>query len=415
VSVIPALKPPPFSLLAKPTGATCNLACKSCFYLGKEGLYPGSNFRMPDKVLKVYLRQLLNVQERSDVCVSWQGGEPTLMGLDFFQRSIELVRKYKRPGQRVEYTLQTNGILLNDNWCAFFKEHNFLIGLSLDGIPEMHNLNRVNKAGQGSFDQVKRSWDLLQKHNVDTNILCAVHAANAYHPQEVYRFFRDKLHARYIQFIPIVERVGRPRRSQANMGWQDSRETVFLNNQEGDYVSQRSVKPGQYGTFLINIFDEWVHHDVGTVFVQAFDSALTSWCHLPASVCIFQEVCGSSLVLEHNGDLYSCDHFVEPGFRLGNILEKSMLELVSAPEQRQFGLAKRDHLPAYCKECDVLFACHGECPRNRFILTPDGTEEGLNYLCSDYKLFFKHINRSMKIMAALLQHGRSAAEIMQMI
>jgi uncharacterized protein len=383
--------------------------------LSKEKLYPGSSFRMSDEVLKAYIQQLLASQQAPEVSVSWQGGEPMLMGLDFFKRSVELVKKYKKPDQHVTYTLQTNGTRLDDDWCAFFKEHNFLIGLSMDGLPEMHNTYRVDKGGQGSFDPVKCGWDLLQKHKVDTNILCALHAANASQPLEVYRFFRDDLQARFIQFIPIVERLTPKTRVPAEKGWRElPGEKRSLNVQEGDLVSRRSVQAEQYGSFLIDVFEEWVHHDVGTVFVQTFDSALASWCHLPASVCIFQETCGLSLVLEHNGDLYSCDHFVEPGYCLGNILEIPMIQLVTSSRQRQFGLDKRDRLPSYCRACEVSFACHGECPRNRFLRTPGGDEEGLNYLCAGYRLFFHHVDRHMRIMADLLRQGRAPAEIMQM-
>jgi uncharacterized protein len=390
---------PAFHLLAKPTGATCNLACEYCFYLDKESLYPGSSFRMSDEVLRAYIRQLLAAQPGPEVNVSWQGGEPTLMGLEFFQRSANFVRKYKRPDQHITYTLQTNGILLDDAWCSFFKKHDFLIGLSMDGPSALHNAYRVNKGGQGSFDQVRRAWDLLQKHGVDTNILCTVHAANASHPLDVYRFFRDDLRARFIQFIPIVERVS---------------VNDLLNGSDRFPVSARSVQPEQFGQFLVDVFDEWVRHDVGTVFIQTFDSALASWYGVPANVCIFQETCGSALVLEHNGNLYSCDHFVEPAYRLGNILETPMAELVSSERQRQFGLDKRDRLPAICRSCDVRFACHGECPRNQFLQTPDGPGKELNYLCAGYKLFFHHVDQPMRLMADLLRQGRAPAEIMQM-
>jgi uncharacterized protein len=383
-------KTQPFHLLVKPTGAACNLACEYCFYLEKESLYPGAGFRMSDEVLRAYIKQLLASQP-FEVNVSWQGGEPTLMGLDFFQRSVAMVKKYRRPGQQVTYTLQTNGTRLDDAWCSFFKQNGFLIGLSMDGPAELHDAYRVDKAKHGSFDSVRRAWDLLQKHQVETNILCAVHAANAPHPLEVYRFFRDELQARFIQFIPIVEQSAPGEPS----------------------VSPRSVKPEQYGQFLSDIFDEWVQHDVGTVFVQAFDSALASWYRVPASICIFQETCGQSLILEHNGDLYSCDHFVEPAYLLGNILQIPLVELVASSRQRQFGLDKRDRLPDYCRNCDVRFACHGECPRNRFLKTPDSRESGLNYLCAGYKLFFHHVDMPMRRMADLLRQGRAPAGIMQ--
>ncbi len=395
----------PFTLLAKPTGAACNLACEYCFYLGKDSLYPGSPLRMTDQVLKAYIKQLLASSTGQEISISWQGGEPTLMGLDFFRRSVELVKRYRRPGQVVTYTMQTNGTRLDEEWCEFFRRHNFLIGLSMDGPANMHDAYRLNKGGEGTFDQVKQSWELLNKHQVDTNILCTVHAANALHPLEVYRFFRDGLGARFIQFLPIVERLALEAAPTHN-----GKEAEYSRTQ---LVSPRSVTPKQFGRFLIEIFDEWVQHDVGSMFIQAFDAALASWCHLPASLCIFQEVCGSSLVLEHNGDLYSCDHFVQSEHRLGNILEQPMAELANSPRQLQFGLNKRDGLPEYCRKCECLFACHGECPRNRFSSTPDGTESGLNYLCEGYHMFFKHVDLPMRRMANLIRSGRPAAEIMQ--
>jgi uncharacterized protein len=372
-----------FSLLVKPAGADCNLACEYCFYLSKGKFYPNSSSRMRDEVLQEYIRQLLASQTGQEVNVAWQGGEPTLMGLDFFKRSVELVNENRRPDQKVSYALQTNGTLLNDDWCAFFKENHFLIGLSLDGPEKMHNAYRFDKGGKGSFDRARQGWDMLQKHEVDTNILCAVNAANVNHPLEVYHFFRDGLKAQFIQFIPIVE--------------------------QGPLRSGILSEP--YGSFLIEIFDEWVRRDVGKIFVQIFDSALASWCGLWASVCVFQETCGQSLVMEHNGDVYSCDHFVTPENLLGNIHETTMNRLAASANQQRFGMDKRDKLPTYCKECDVLFACHGECPKNRFARTPDG-KEGLNYLCAGYRMFFRHIDRPMQIIADLLSKGRAAEEIM---
>jgi len=420
MSIHPGNAPSTFHLMAKPTGPVCNLACKYCFYREKESLYPGSHFRMSANVLDAYIKQLLMFQQSPEVCVAWQGGEPTLMGLDFFQSSIELVKKYKRPGQQATYTLQTNGTRVDDVWCAFFKNNNFLIGLSIDGPPDLHDAYRVNKGGKGSFKQVKKAWELLQKHGVDTNILCAVHAANASHPLGVYRFFRDELQARFLQFIPIVERLAPGSSLQVENGqpgMQGEKRSTF--ERENQLVSPRSVKPEQYGHFLIDIFDAWVHYDVGKVFVQAFDSALAGWCGFPANVCIFQETCGLSLVLEHNGDVYSCDHFVVPDHRLGNIMVTPLLELVSASCQIRFGLDKRDRLPDNCRGCDVRFVCHGECPRNRFLKSvSDETENcsggNLNYLCAGYKMFFHHIDRPMRAMATLLRQQRAPAEIMQM-
>jgi uncharacterized protein len=400
--------PPAFHLLAKPTGAICNLDCKYCFFLSKDLLYPGSRFRMADELLETYIRQLLEAHRTPEVNVAWQGGEPTLMGLDFFQRSVEYVQKYRRPGQQVQYTIQTNGTQIDDEWAAFFKAHNFLVGISIDGPQEMHDAYRVNKGGAGSFEQVMRGWRRLREFQVDVNILCTVHAANQDGPLDVYRFFRDELGAEFIQFIPIVERVEPGLIPLADIGWSDRP----LYKQQGNLVTGRSVNAAAYGRFLAEIFDEWVRRDVGQVFVQIFDVTLGSYLG-QHSLCIFSPTCGNALALEHNGDLYSCDHYVEPDYLLGNIQSTHMIELIASEKQRQFGQDKLETLPRYCRECEVRFACHGGCPRNRFISTPDG-EPGLNYLCAGYKQFFNHVRQPMTIMADLLRRGRYAYEVMQL-
>ncbi len=392
----PASVPDRFHVLAKPSGPICNLDCEYCFFLSKERLYPGDRFRMDDDVLREYLRQLLESHTDGDVTIAWQGGEPTLMGVDFFIRGIEIIEELRRPSQRIEHTIQTNGTLLTDEWCAFLKRNDFLVGISIDGPPGMHDAYRVDKKGRPTFDRVLRGYERLQRHGVDTNILCTVNRANQDHGLEVYRYLRDDLGARFLQLIPIVER---------------DNDTGF---QEGDQVTNRSVEPEAWGRFLVAVFDEWVCHDVGTVFVTTFDSALASWCGLPQLVCIFGETCGNAVALEHNGDLYSCDHFVEPDYLLGNIKETHLLDLLASPQQRAFGEAKRDTLPRYCQECDVRFACNGECPKNRFTLTPDG-EPGLNYLCAGYKSFFTHADGLMRVMADLLRQGRYADEVRDVI
>ena len=429
----PVNAPSHFHVMAKPTGAICNLDCEYCFFLSKEALYPGSPFRMKEDVLEAYVKQIIESQLAPQVTITWQGGEPTLMGLEFFQGCMGLVNKYARKGMRVENSIQTNGTKLDDDWCAFFKENHFLVGLSLDGTREMHDAYRVDKSGEGTFDRVMQAARLLQKHEVDFNILCTVHTANADHPLDVYRFFRDQVGTDFIQFIPIVERATPETLPIANRGWGDrsfqdkpgsdlpaqgEREILSAKSSgrplyklEGNLVTERSVNPEKWGRFLSIIFDEWVRNDVGKVFVQMFDSALGSWVGQGASLCIHRETCGDALVLEHNGDLYSCDHFVEPDYFLGNIKETHMLELVASDQQRKFGTDKRDTLPQYCLDCEVRFACHGGCPRNRFIETPDG-EAGLNYLCAGYRTFFNHINRPMKIMAMLLRQNRYADEVM---
>lgn len=401
-------------VLAKPTGAICNLDCKYCFFLSKEMLYPGDRFRMSDELLETYIRQLLEMQPLGEVNVAWQGGEPTLMGIEFFRRAVEHVERHRKAGQNIQHTIQTNGTLLDDEWCAFFKLHNVLVGLSVDGPQPMHDAYRVNKRGVGSFSDVMQGYQLLREHEVDVNILCTIHAANAEHPLDVYRFFRDEMQASYMQFIPIVERTTEAMIPLANLGWgkrPGADRPLYL--QHGAQVTERSVTAEQFGRFLTTIFDEWVRRDVGKVFVQTFDVALGSWLG-QHNLCIFSPTCGNAVALEHNGDLYSCDHYVEPEYLLGNISKTPMDALVSSPKQRAFGQHKRDSLPKYCRECPVLFACYGECPRNRFISTPDG-EPGLNYLCAGYKRFFNHINPAMNTMAGLLRQNRFADEIMQSI
>ena len=357
---------------------------------------------------------MLDAQSTPEISLNWQGGEPTLMGLDFFKRSVEYAEKYKKPGQKLFYTIQTNGTKIDHDWAVFFKQNNFLVGLSMDGPKDLHDVYRVNKGGQGSFDQVMRGWETMMTHEVDVNILCTVNAANGNHPLEVYHFFRDDLKAQYMQFIPIVERATAETLALANTGWSEHPGIDRpLYTQNGDLVTERSVKPEQFGRFLISIFDEWINGDVGKVFVQSFDVSLANWLGQP-SLCIFQRTCGESLVLEHNGDLYSCDHFVEPAYLLGNIKKTHLIDLVSSDQQHKFGQDKYDTLPQYCRECEVLFACYGECPRNRFTHTPMG-EPNLNYLCAGYKLFFNHIIHPMTIMAQLLRAGRFADEVMKIL
>jgi uncharacterized protein len=382
--------------MAKPSGAACNLDCAYCFFLGKERLYPGSGFRMSVEVMEEYIRQYTQAQQVPEAIVAWQGGEPTLMGLEFFRRSLELAGEHAPPGMRVTYTMQTNGTLLDEAWCEFLRESGFLVGLSVDGPRELHDAYRLDRGGRGTFERVERAARLMQRHKVDFNILCTVNAANAGHPLEVYRFFRDELGVEWIQFIPIVERV-------------NCDGSTLL--QEGDTVTDRSVGPAQWGEFLIAVFDEWVRRDVGAMFVNYFEAAAASWVGAGAAMCITGETCGNALALEHNGDLYTCDHFVEPDHLLGNIMEVPMAELVASDKMRRFGEDKRDTLPRYCRECEVLFACRGECPKNRFSPAPNG-ETGLNYLCEGYKAFFTHIDSTMRIMADLLKRGRYADEIM---
>ena len=405
--------PQPYHLLAKPAGAACNLGCQYCFFLSKENLYPARKSPlMSDALLETYIRQLMQSSPGPQVDVAWQGGEPMLRGLDFFRRSVELANKYRQPQQCVLHTIQTNGTLIDDQWAAFFKQHNYLVGVSIDGPRHLHDTYRVNKRNEGSFDDVIRGWHCLRKHKVDVNILCTIHAANADFPLEVYRFFRDELDAQYIQFIPIVERATPETITLANQGWAGQRGTDRpLYMQSGNLVTERTVTAAQFGSFLTSIFDEWVQRDVGKVFVTTFDVALGSWMG-QHNACIISPTCGNALVLEHNGDVYSCDHYVEPGHLLGNVRRSPLKTLVTSEKQRRFGQDKYDTLPEYCRQCPVLFACYGECPRNRFIQTPTG-EAGLNYLCEGYKAFFTHIDQPMRQMVELLKQGRYADEIMQ--
>jgi uncharacterized protein len=395
-----SIPPPNFHVLAKPTGAICNLACTYCFYLDKERLYPDSSFRMSEAILEQYIRQLIAGHRASPVTVAWQGGEPTLMGLDFYRRAVEFQNQYRKPGMTFENTMQTNGILLDDAWCQFFKAHNFLIGISLDGPRDLHNAYRVDKNGKGSFDQVLRGLRLLQKHQVEYNVLTAVNHTNADHPLAVYRFLRDEVGARWMQFIPVVER---------------SHKLGHARCQDASQVAEHSVRPEQWGRFLTTIFDEWVRNDVGRVFVQTFEAAARNWMGLTSSgMCVFNETCGAALALEHNGDLYACDHYVEPAYRLGNIADTDIIDLLTSDRQRKFGQDKFDTLPHQCLACEVRFACHGECPKNRFSITAAG-EPGLNYLCSGWYHFFTHIAHPMNVIVSLLRAGYPAIEVMTLL
>jgi len=408
---LPINAPPRFHLLAKPSGSTCNIDCTYCFFLSKEALYPNEKNRMSDATLETYIRQLLESHRTPTVTVAWQGGEPTLMKVEFFRRSLELVEKYRRPGQRVEHTFQTNGILLDDEWCAFFKEHNFLVGLSVDGPRELHNEYRVDRSKKGTFDKVMNGWKLLHKHGVEFNVICTVNAANEKHGRAVYRFFRDEMDAKWIQFIPIVERASAETIDIANQGWSDQpNRKRLLYTQDGNLVTKRSVGGEQYGRFLVDVFEEWVRHDVGEVYVQLFDVTLEAYFgrHM---LCIHAPTCGYGPALEYNGDVYSCDHFVEPRYKLGNIHQTPLVQLVASAVQRKFGDDKRDSLTAQCQSCEVKPLCNGGCPKDRFATSRDG-EQGQNYLCAGLELFFKHTRPAMRTMAQLLQRGGAPSEIM---
>ncbi len=411
VFAMPSDGAPGFHLLAKPSGSTCNIDCTYCFFLSKEALYPNEKSRMSEATLETYIRQLIESHRTPEVTVAWQGGEPTLMRREFFERAVEIVEKYRRPGQTINHTFQTNGILLDDDWCEFFKMHDFLVGLSVDGPREIHDAYRVDRLARGTFDRVMDGWKLLQRHGVDFNILCTVNAANEHHGRDVYRSFRDDLGAKWVQFIPIVERASEETLGIANQGWSERPgRKRLLYTQTGNLVTERSVGGEQYGRFLVDVFEEWVRRDIGTVYVQLFDVTLEAFFgrHL---LCIHAPTCGLGPALEHNGDLYSCDHFVEPKFLLGNIHETHMSTLVASPTQRKFGRDKHDTLTAQCQGCKVRHLCNGGCPKDRFVLSRDG-EPGQNYLCAGLELFFMHTGPAFTAMAQLLQQHRAPSDVM---
>jgi len=399
-----------FHLLTKPVGPICNLDCKYCFYLEKEKLYPGEKqWRMSDAVLEEYIRQYIGSQPGPEINFAWQGGEPTLLGVDFFRKAVALQKKHAS-GKTVFNAIQTNGTLLDDGWCEFLAANKFLVGLSIDGPAELHDIYRVDKRQQPTFGAVMHGLELLKKHGVEFNTLTVVNRANSRQPLEVYRFLKG-IGSQFLQFIPLVERAASTEMKSA--GYEFAAPPLPGRPENVSAVTPWSGEAGQYGTFLCAIFDEWVRHDVGKTFVQLFDVALGNWLGLGSSLCVFAEKCGAALAIEHNGDLYSCDHYVYPRHKLGNVMNRSLGEMVNSPQQMKFGSDKLDSLPKFCRECEVRFACNGECPKHRFIRTPD-VEDGLNYLCPAYKKFFNHINPAMRAMARLLQTGQAPARIMEM-
>ena len=381
--------PDTFHVMAKPCGPLCNLDCRYCFYLSKESLFAaGTPRRMSDEVLAAYVQQHCAAQYGPEVIFAWQGGEPTLLGVKFFEQAVALQRRHAG-GRAVQNAFQTNGLLLDDTWGEFLKRENFLVGLSLDGPQPLHDRYRVDKGGQPTFERVLRGLAVLKKHAVEFNTLSVVHRESARQPLEVYRFLKE-IGSGYLQFIPLVERPP---------------------GDDGTEVTEASVRAADYGEFLVAIFNGWVRQDVSKVFVQLFDVTLGRWLGQPSGLCLFRETCGDAIALEHNGDVFSCDHFVYPSHRLGNLRQTNLGDLVRGPQQRAFGEAKAATLPAYCRQCDVRFACHGECPKNRFLRTPDG-EPGLNYLCAAYQRFFRHVAPAMRGMSWLARNRRAPAEIM---
>ena len=395
-------RPFAFQAMAKPIGSACNLNCTYCYYLEKHKLYEHSNQRMTDELLEHFIREYISAQQVPVVSFVWQGGEPSLLGIDYFKRIIELQQKHSK-GKSIENSFQTNGTLLTDEWCLFFKKHNFLVGISVDGPEHIHNRHRPFNTGTPSFSKVNNGIDLLRKHKVDFNTLTVVHRDNAAFPLEIYRFLKE-IGSGYIQFIPIVERKTKQSRPDGL--------TLVGPEQIDAEVTEWSVLPEEYGNFLSTIFDAWVRNDVGRFYVQQFDAALANWIGENAGICVFSEKCGDAVVLEHNGDVYSCDHFVYPQYRLGNIQENSFYSMLKSPEQQKFGLNKLNSLPQRCIECEYRFACHGECPKHRFTLTADG-QPGLNFLCRGYKKLFSHMHPYMQFMSEELANKRPPANVMQ--
>lgn len=411
MTALRAISPRPFQIMVKPIGPVCNLRCGYCYYLEKQTLYPSADsFRMSDAVLERFICDYLAAVNTPEVVFAWQGGEPLLMGLPFFERVVELQQKYAG-GARISNALQTNCTLLNHDWCAFFKQHNFLIGASIDGPPAIHNRYRRYPDGSPSFDDVVRGVRLLLEHQVDFNALTVVSSANQPLPLEVYHFLKD-LGVTFMQFIPLVERL--PDEAARQLGLDLAEPPAPGRPPVRPPVTEWSVNARRFGEFLIAIFDEWVRNDVGKIFVQYFDVALGSWAGHGGALCVFAERCGTALVLEHNGDLYACDHYVYPSHRLGNIMETPLVDMVNSPRQLAFGNAKCDALTRTCRECPVRFACHGDCLKHRFCTAPSG-ELGHSYLCQGLKRFFTHIAPYMETMTALLRQNRPPADIMAML
>lgn len=390
---------PRFHAMVKPTGALCNLDCTYCYYLHKEELL-GSNskFRISDEILEAHIRQYIEAQRGEEVVFSWQGGEPTLLGVEFFEKVVALEKKYQRPGLRIENDLQTNGTLLDDEWYSFLRKNKFLVGLSIDGPQELHDRFRVNKGGQPSFEKVFAAALQLQKHRIPFNTLTVVNRVNAKKPLDVYRFLSRELRPRQLQFIPCVEpqvfTTTAPQKwDPAMLPMQGS--PAAHPGKPDSVVTDWSVDPDDWGYFLCKVWDDWYRRDYGKVYVNLFETAVAQWIGLESQLCVFHEFCGKGVALEHDGSVYACDHYVYHEYKLGNISETHMSRMVFSEEQKQFGFAKFRDLPQQCRQCNYLFACNGECPKNRLIRTADG-QPGLNYLCSGLRQFWQHIDPDMK-------------------
>ena len=369
-----------FQILTKPIGAVCNLDCRYCYYLSKKELYPGmESYRMPDDLLESYIVQHIAACPKETILFSWHGGEPTSLGLDYFRRVVELQRRHRPEGRRILNGIQTNGTLLDEEWCRFFAANGFYVGLSIDGPSEFHDGYRVSKGGKPTHKQVAGAFRLLQNHRVSCDVLCVVHSRNVDHPLAIYRYFKE-IGVKFLQFLPLVAK------------------------QPGGRASAETPPAGAYGRFLCAVFHEWIRHDVSRIGIQNFDEALKPFLGVEQALCIFRETCGDVPVLEHNGDFFACDHFVDRQHYVGNIRETPLVDLLESPAQQEFGRQKRDALPRYCRECDVLALCHGGCPKDRFIRTPDG-EEGLNYLCAGLHDFFTYSRPYLQQLAAFVMSG----------
>jgi len=397
-------RPKAFMVMAKPMGPICNLNCAYCYYLEKERLYrENRNFRMNDEVLESFIKQFIEAHEVPLVTFTWQGGEPTLLGIGFFEKVIALQKKY-RGSKKIDNAFQTNGTRLTEEWCRFFSKNEFLVGISVDGPAQVHDRYRKDKAGRPTFEEVMKGIKLLKRFRVEFNTLTVINNANASQPLEIYKFLK-KNGSRFMQFIPIVERISQDPTPDGL--------TLIPPAADGEAtVADWTVRARQYGKFMISVFDEWVRNDVGEIYVQLFDVTLANWVGAPPGLCVFAETCGEASVMEHNGDLYSCDHFVYPEYYLGNIMQDPLTEMMSSHRQIQFGKDKRDTLPRQCLECEVRFACHGGCPKSRFAQTTDG-KPGLNWLCEGYKMFFNHVKPYMEFMANELINERPPANIMK--
>ncbi|WP_018108809.1 anaerobic sulfatase-maturation protein [Bacteroides propionicifaciens] len=394
----------PLYIMVKSVGSVCNLACDYCYYLEKSNLYKDtSNHILSDELLEKFIKEYIESQTMPEVLFTWHGGETLMRPLSFYQKAMELQKKYAG-GRRIDNCIQTNGTLLNDAWCEFFKQNNWLVGISIDGPQEFHDEYRKNKQGLPSFVKVMRGINLLKKHGVEWNALAVVNDFNADYPLDFYNFFKE-IGCKYIQFTPIVERI---------LNHNDGRHLATVQANESAKLADFSVSPKQWGNFICTIFDEWIKEDVGSVFIQLFDATLANWIGEQPGVCTMAKTCGHAGVMEFNGDVYSCDHYVFPEYKLGNIHSKSLVEMMYSERQQKFGQDKFTKLPSQCKSCDYLFACNGECPKNRFARTKDG-EPGLNYLCQGYYQFFDHVAPYMDFMKKELLNKRAPSNVMDAV